>query len=136
MRPLNLPDLAGRVVLVVDDNDDALDMLGTFLRACGAAVLQARSGAAALRYIETQPRIDALVTDLSMPVMDGVELVRRLREHPSRSNVPAIALTGFEQSYMDTARFTAFFRKPVDLDRLCKAIIDAADEGHRRERAG
>src|SRR5688572_6248385 len=109
-------------------------MLGTFLRACGANVLQARSASAALGYVETQPRIDALVTDLSMPVMDGIELVRRLRDHPSRSNIPAIALTGFYESYLDTAGFTAFLRKPVDLDKLCKAIIDASERGHPTRR--
>ena len=138
MRPIALPDLRDRIILIVDDNDDALDMLGTFLRACGAYVLQARSAPGALAYIDSQPHIDAMITDLSMPEMDGTELVRRLRAHPTRSTMPAIALTGFYESYMDTSGFTAFLRKPVDLDVLCKALMDSIDgdsEGTER-RAG
>ncbi|HEX3179465.1 MAG TPA: response regulator [Methylomirabilota bacterium] len=125
MRPLALPDLRDRTILVVDDNDDALEMLGTFLRVCGAYVLHARGGDGALAYIDTHPHIDAMITDLAMPGMDGVELVRRLRNHPSRRSMPVIALTGFHESYMDTKDFTAFFRKPVNLDDLCNALATA-----------
>lgn len=132
MRPLDLPDLSGRTVLIVDDNDDALDMLGTFLRACGAHVLAARSAPGALAYLDRPPHIDAVITDLSMPEMDGTELVRRLRAHPSRSKIPAIALTGFHELYMDTSGFAAFFRKPVNLDQLCKTLTAVIDAGNPR----
>lgn len=138
-RPLALPNLAGRTILVVDDNDNALEMLGTFLRACGAYVLQARTGTGALAYIDTQPHIDAMITDLAMPHMDGIELMDRLRRHPSRASMPAIALTGFYEFYMDTAGFTAFLRKPVNLDELCATITAALETGHPRsdsQRAG
>ena len=132
MRPLDLPDFSGRTILVVDDNDDALDMLATFLRACGAYVLQAHTGSGALAYVDSQPGIDAMVTDLSMPEMDGVELVQRLRRHPARSSIPAIALTGFFEKYLDTrgAGFTAFLQKPVNFDDLCKTITNAIERGH------
>jgi CheY-like chemotaxis protein len=70
-----------------------------------------------------------------MLAAESPKLVRRLRDHPLRSNIPAIALTGFYESYLDTAGFTAFLRKPVDLDKLCKAIIDASEAGHPRRRA-
>lgn len=140
MRPLDLPDLSSRTILIVDDNDDALEMLGTFLRACGAYVLQARSAIGALAYLDTQPRIDAVITDLSMPDMDGVELVQRLRRHPSHGSIPAIALTGFYEFYMDTrnAGFTGFLQKPVNLDTLCRVIIDAImpGQGSGARRAG
>jgi len=136
MRPLNFPDLTGRIILVVEDNDDALDMVGTFLRVCGAHILPASTGFAALAYLDTEPRIDAVVTDLSMPGMDGIELLRRLRAHPSRPDIPAIALTGFHEHYLDTSGFSAFLRKPADLDRLCKAIIEGIDQKHPHTRAG
>ena len=124
MRPLDLPDFSGLTLLVVDDNDDSLDLLTTFLRACGAHVLGARGALSALSYVETQSRIDAIITDLSMPAMDGVELVRRLRAHPKGASIPALALTGFYEQYMDTqgTGFNAFLRKPVNLDELCRTI--------------
>jgi CheY-like chemotaxis protein len=120
----DLADLSGLTLLVVDDNEDALDMLSTYLRSCGAHVLEARSAIGALAYVDTGQRIDAVITDLSMPHMDGVEFVKQLRLHNSGRSIPAIALTGFYERYMDTsgAGFNAFFRKPPNLDELCKTI--------------
>jgi diguanylate cyclase len=120
----DLPDLSGLTLLVVDDNADALDMLAIFLRACGSHVLEARGALAALAYVGTQDRIDAVISDLSMPAMDGVEFVQRLRDHPKGRSIPAIALTGFYEQYMNptAAGFNAFLRKPVDLDKLCSTI--------------
>ena len=131
MRPLNLPDLSGLTILVVDDNDDSLEMLGTFLRACGAHVLQARNGPTALGYVEQRREIDAIVTDLSMPLMDGIELVKKVRQWRP---LPAIALTGFYERFMDTAgaAFDAFLRKPVDFDNLCGTIRSVV---HRRQQS-
>jgi CheY-like chemotaxis protein len=107
------------------DTVSASDMLTTFLHACGAGVLQARNAAAALAYVDTQQHIDVIISDISMPRVDGVELVRRVRER--RPSLPAIALTGFYEDYMDTrtAGFAAFLRKPVNLDELCRAIRNA-----------
>jgi two-component system, chemotaxis family, CheB/CheR fusion protein len=124
MRPIKLPDLSGVTLIVVDDNDDSLRVLGEFLRACGAHVLEARGALTALSYVETQDKVHAIVTDLSMPNMDGVELVQRIRTHPRGRAIPAIALTGFYEQYMDTqgTGFNAFLRKPVDFDELCKTI--------------
>jgi two-component system CheB/CheR fusion protein len=121
----DLPNLAGRTILVVDDNDDSLHMLGTFLRACHAHVLEARNAISALAYLETHDRIDAVVTDLSMPNMDGVQLVERLRRDPRGRSLPAIALTGMYEDYMytHTGVFDAFLRKPVNFDELCSTIV-------------
>jgi two-component system, chemotaxis family, CheB/CheR fusion protein len=120
-----LPDLSGLIVLVVDDTEDHLDMISTYLRACGADVLEARNGLAALAYAQTTPKIDAIVTDLFMPSMDGVELLQRLRRLPGRQSTPVIAVTAFYEN-MDThvARFNAFLRKPINFDQLCSTIRD------------
>jgi CheY-like chemotaxis protein len=124
MVPADLPNLAGLTLLAVDDGGDSLEILGTYLRACGAHVLQARGALAALSYLDTQARIDVLITDLSMPSMDGVELLRRIRMHRAGTKLPAVALTGFYEQYMQTHGFDAFLRKPVDFDELCRTILD------------
>src|SRR5882762_2764729 len=113
MSQVRLPDLSGLTLIVAEDTDDSLDVLTTFLQACGARA-----------YLETTPEVDAIVTDLAMPQMDGVELVRKLRDHPGRKPLVAIALTGFSGQYMDTrsAGFDAVLVKPVDLDQLCGTI--------------
>jgi CheY-like chemotaxis protein len=147
MRALNLPDLPRLVILIVDDNDDSLEMLSTFLRACGASVLQASSALEALACIDTRSGIDVVITDVSMPHIDGVELVRRLRSHPAGRSIPAIALsgfpalvrTGFYEYYKDPDGFDAFLRKPADLDELCKTITTVITNRRRKtdsERAG
>ena len=147
MRALKFPNLSRLTILIVDDNDDSLEMLGTFLRACGADVLQAFSALEALNYIDTESGIDVVITDVSMPHHDGVELVRRLRRHPTRSLIPAIALsgfpalvrTGFYEYYKDPNGFDAFLRKPADLDELCNTITMVISNRRRKtdsERAG
>ena len=119
----DLPDLSGLTVLVVDDTEDHLDMISTYLRACGATVLEARSGLAALAYVQTTPKIDAVVTDLFMPSMDGVELLQRLRRVPGQQSTPVIALTAFyENMDVHIARFNAYLRKPINFDQLCSTI--------------
>jgi CheY-like chemotaxis protein len=131
VRRADLPNLSGLIILAVEDNDDSLRMLGEFLRACGAHVLQARGALSALSYVETQAKIDVIVTDLSMPSMDGVEFVQRVRAHPRGRSIPAIALTGFYEQYMDTERagIHAVLRKPVNFDELCLAIRSLVNRG-------
>lgn len=119
-----LPDLSGLTVLVVDDDEDAIEVLTTMMTACGAEVLFARSGSEGLAYLDTAPHLDVVVTDISMPRIDGYEFTRKIREHPSPAHrsVPVIALTGFHERYVITETFDAFLQKPVDLDRLCAVI--------------
>jgi CheY-like chemotaxis protein len=121
-KPRNLPDLSRLTLLVVDDNNDSVDMLAAFLRACGANVLEARTPFRALGYFQTTPRLDAIITDLAMPEMTGVDLLERVRAHPRRSRLPVIALTGYYEDYAQAAGFDAFLRKPVNFDELCSAI--------------
>jgi two-component system, chemotaxis family, CheB/CheR fusion protein len=122
-KPLNLPDLSGLTLLVVDDHDDSVDALASFLHACGAHVLPARTGSAALAYVDTTPQIDAIVTDLAMPGMSGIDLLKKVRAHPQRSQLPVIALTGYYEDYANAEGFEAFLKKPVDLDQLCTAVL-------------
>ena len=122
--PSRLPDLSGLTVLVVDDDEDSIEVLTTLINACGADVLFARSASDGLAYIDATPQLDVVVTDISMPRIDGYEFTRKIREHssPVRRSVPVIALTGFQQRYVTTETFDAFLQKPVNLDRLCAVI--------------
>lgn len=121
----SLPDLSGLTVLLVDDNDDALYVLETLLKACGATVLAARNAFAALGYLETS-RVSVILSDLSMPQMDGIELIERIRKSPPHRETPAIAISAFPESYRHAtaAGFNAFIRKPVEIDALCAAILE------------
>jgi diguanylate cyclase (GGDEF)-like protein/PAS domain S-box-containing protein len=80
-------------LLIVDDLPENLLVLGELLAAAGYAVRAANSGAAALRYAAQQPRPDLILLDVMMPVIDGHEVLRRLREDEATRDIPVIFLT-------------------------------------------
>jgi CheY-like chemotaxis protein len=84
---LDLPDLS-RDSRFLPWTTTPLEVLGTILKAFSADVLEARDGRDALAYVDTTPGLDAIITDLSMPGIDGVELARKVREQPSRRGRP------------------------------------------------
>jgi len=124
MTATNPPELSGKVVLLVDDNDDHLDLLVALFERLGARVLMARNVDIALVYLENA-RVDLLVSDLAMPVRDGLALIRALRDSdgPQRT-IPAIAVTGFPEEYVNARihGFDAFLQKPIDPQRLLRLI--------------
>jgi PleD family two-component response regulator len=71
---IRVTDLTGIRIMVVDDDEDTVDLLATFLRVCGATVLTARSAGEALTYLNARPPINVLLTDLAMPGVSGAEL--------------------------------------------------------------
>ncbi|MEP6719366.1 MAG: ATP-binding protein [bacterium] len=119
-----------RFILVVDDSAETTDMLGRLLQLEGAFVESARSGAEALE-IARRKNFDLVVSDISMPEMDGYQLLRKLRELPSMANVPAVALTGYGRG-ADVERaleegFAEHLTKPLDLDQLLQIVRRLTD---------
>ncbi len=110
-----------RRVLVVDDNEDAADMLAFALTASGYATRTAHDGPDALRLAqEFHPEVAVL--DIGLPVMDGYELAGRLKSNPELADLHMIALSGYGQPE-DVRRalaagFDEHLVKPVDVNRL------------------
>jgi CheY-like chemotaxis protein len=108
---------------VVDDNEDAAELLAEALRARGHEVRVAFDGPTALAAVEgAHPRVALL--DLGLPVMDGYELARRLRARLGA--VRLVAVTGYGQEVdrraSAQAGFDAHLVKPVDLDEICAVV--------------
>lgn len=123
--PRPAPAAAGRHVLLVDDNADAAELLGEFLRSVGHDVRVATDPVTALSIVD-QFHPEVAVLDIGMPVMDGYELSARLREKPGLAHCPIFSLTGFGQKH-DHARsraagFVAHLVKPVDARELATLI--------------
>ena len=119
------PGPSRRNVLVVDDNTDAAEMLADALRAIGHDVEVAHDGVAALQRFRERA-FDVGLLDLGLPVMDGFELARKLREMVSGESLRLIAVTGYGQEN-DRARtraagFDLHLVKPVELDEIVQAI--------------
>ena len=89
--------LAGRSVMVVDDEPHLTQVLAFNLRRAGAEVTTARDGAEALAAVRQQVtagrRPDLLITDYQMPVMNGSDLCRALRDDPATAGIPTLMLT-------------------------------------------
>jgi PAS domain S-box-containing protein len=108
-------------VLVVDDNRDAAESLGTLLEMIGADVRVEYDGPRALAALENYRPTVALL-DLGMPGMDGFEVARRIQEHPAGQDVTLIAITGWgqEEDRRRTRRagFDHHLVKPADITKL------------------
>jgi CheY-like chemotaxis protein len=135
LRPgMPMPSLNGLRVLVVDDDEDALGLLREILEAAGAEVTTVYSAMAALHSLE-EKHPDAMIADLGMPMMDGFELIRRIRQSPDPEirQLPAAALTAYARSE-DRAKalrsgFEMHLAKPIDPAELAAAV---AALGRRR----
>lgn len=119
---------AGLRALVVDDNDDAREMLAFALSAHEIEVATAESAAAALTWLERNTP-DIIVSDIGMPGQDGYSFLTELRARPPASGgyIPAIALTGYagldDERRAREAGFDHHISKPVDIPTLLKAIL-------------
>jgi CheY-like chemotaxis protein len=118
-------------ILVVDDEETLRDIFAKWLRGSGCLeVRTAANGVEAIEAIEAHP-IDVLVTDVRMPVMDGVTLVRRLAQRGERIAC-IIFVSGFgdvDQREMYNLGVEAFLAKPFRLEELSDAIELAIAEG-------
>ena len=120
--PSALPSLDGVSVLVVDDEQDARELIQHVLEDRGAVVAVAESGEAALRVLATS-RPDVLISDIGMPRMDGFQFLRRFRaEEPKGHRIPAVALTAFarpeDRKRALLAGYQSHMSKPVDMAEL------------------
>jgi signal transduction histidine kinase len=123
--------LAGLRVLVVDDDVDALELLGALLRRHGSDVALAQSASKALEVI-AESRFDVLVSDIAMPDRDGYDMIRAVRALPRESGgrVPALALSAFA-AHQDRTRalqagFSMYASKPVDPAELVVSVASLA----------
>jgi signal transduction histidine kinase/ActR/RegA family two-component response regulator len=125
------PDFARTVrVLVVDDNEDAADMLVDALSSKGYPTCYAHDGPAAIRLCqEFKPQVALL--DIGLPVMDGYELAQRLRQLPGMETLRLYAVTGYAQESdrrrSRAAGFDRHFVKPLDVDLLDRVLRESSD---------
>ena len=120
-----------RKVLIADDYDDVRSMLKTALELNGFEALEARNGyEAVLTAYQQHP--DLILMDMSMPVLDGLNAVRAIREFDNEaSNVPIVAVTadaGFYKEKALDAGCVAVIEKPVFLDEIQPYLDTVMDE--------
>ena len=121
------PSLEGLRILVVDDETDALDLIGVELAQHGAKVVGVASAEEALEALE-QVEFDLLISDIGMPKTDGYELIRQIRKQQDGKcrKIPAVALTAYArvQDRMQAimAGFSTHVAKPVEANELITVV--------------
>lgn len=118
-------------VLLVDDEVDFIDVLAERMEARGLQVDKANDGQSALK-IASQKYFDAIILDMAMPGMDGIETLKRLMiQNP---DLQVILLTGKAtlQKGIEAVKLGAveFLEKPADIDLLLEKIFEAQSERH------
>lgn len=112
-------------LLIVDDSTSMRQMVAFALTSGGYSVREAEDGQVALDIARNQ-RFDAVVTDVNMPVMDGITLIRELRQLPAYKFVPILMLTtessGDKKMEGKAAGATGWLVKPFDPDQLLATV--------------
>ena len=113
-----------KLILTVDDSSSVRQMVSFTLRGAGFAVLEACHGQDALAKIT--PEVKLVITDLNMPVLDGIGLVKGLRAHAGSKYVPIIVLTTESQDAKKqearAAGATGWIVKPFRPEQLLAAV--------------
>ena len=125
------PDLSGVHVMVVDDDQDALELVKRVLENCNATVTICESGADCITTLSTL-RPSVLITDIGMPQMDGYSLIKAVRALPPEAGgaTPALALTAHARSE-DRRRamlsgFDIHVARPVEPSELLAVVARLA----------
>jgi DNA-binding NtrC family response regulator len=122
-------------ILIVDDEQDLLDTMSKRMRKRGMIVHASSNGLDALELIQKEP-IDVVLLDVRMPQMNGIDVLKRIKEIDPMMAVVMLtghasiesAVTGMEYGAFD------YLIKPVDFDSLCYMIEDAYQEKLLKEK--
>jgi len=106
-----------RSVLIVEDDVDLGQAVAEVIEDEGYECRHARDGIEALAALNLE-RPDLLLADLIMPVMSGIDLFARLREHPSYRDIPVIAMTAANDRMLGVKLNVPVLEKPIDLSAL------------------
>jgi signal transduction histidine kinase/CheY-like chemotaxis protein len=114
--------LAGKTVLVVDDDVRNIFAMSSILESRGLKVVYAENGKAGVDALAANPGIDVVLMDVMMPGMDGYDTIRTIRANPTHQSLPIIAVTAKalkddRKKCMD-AGASDYLPKPVDVSRL------------------
>ncbi|MBS0524225.1 MAG: response regulator, partial [Proteobacteria bacterium] len=118
--------LAGRTVLVVDDDTRNIFALSSALERRNMNVLTATTGQEAISILERSPEVAIVLMDIMMPEMDGYETIQLIRQNPSLRRLPIIALTakamkGDREKCLE-AGASDYLAKPVNTEQLFSAL--------------
>jgi signal transduction histidine kinase/DNA-binding response OmpR family regulator/HAMP domain-containing protein len=120
------PQLAGRKIIVIDDDIRNIFSLASALEDHGVELHYAESGRSGIELLQRVPDADAALIDIMMPGMDGYQTIREIRSNPLFASLPIIAVTakamkGDRQKCIE-AGASDYVAKPVDIDQIVSVL--------------
>ena len=122
----------GETILVVDDIETNRYLLKEWLTKSGIRVILAGNGCEALKACELK-KPDLIITDIDMPVMDGIEATAKLKENPETSSIPIIVISASNIDGLPQDAFDDFLLKPVNPGQLLDKIAKLLQKESREE---
>lgn len=117
-------------ILAIDDSPSMRKMVSFTLKEAGHKVITAENGEAGLEAAKAN-KADLVLTDINMPTMDGISLVKALRELPDYENVPILVLTtesgGNRKMEGKSAGATGWIVKPFNPEKLLEVVSKVLD---------
>ncbi len=121
---------ASPLVLVIDDDPNAREVLRRMLERDGYRVETAAGGAEGLRRATQHPRPDAITLDILMPGMDGWQVLAALKEDPELAGIPVFVLTMLDDASLGfTLGAAGFMTKPVEREHLAALLREHVNNG-------
>jgi signal transduction histidine kinase/CheY-like chemotaxis protein len=119
--------LAGKTIVVADDNAQNRKIVQTYLKLLGINPIEAEHGMVVLELLEAGTQVDAILMDMQMPGLNGIQTTQTIRGHKKRQHIPIIALTGNDsdqhrQEALE-AGMNGFISKPIELEVLREELL-------------
>ncbi|HML26192.1 MAG TPA: response regulator [Methanomethylovorans sp.] len=119
-------------ILVVEDNQMNMELVAFLLESNGMKVTQAFNGLEALELLKNN-LFDLILLDIQLPRMDGLEVLKNIKEKPALQHIPVVALTahamqGDEKRFIE-AGCVGYISKPIDVSHFPGTIRSFVDEG-------
>ena len=130
-------DARNPLVLVVEDDEDTRYLIRAALEPRGYRICEAENGDEAI-VMACREQPDAILMDISMPLMNGLTATARIRQHENLRTIPIIAVTAHHETDLradaEACGFTAYVTKPLDFDwlvDLIKDLLGSTNANHR-----
>ena len=124
------------IILVVDDEESSRIGLSKILAKSGYEVITAEDGVQAIEQLKNRT-CDLVITDFKMPKMDGIQLLRKIKEFSPNIGVIIVTAYGEVDSYLEAMNLGAFeyLNKPIKVDELKKVISKVLEDLGKKEKS-
>lgn len=121
-----------KTVLIVDDEFDIVDVLGDLLSVEGYEVVTAANGREGLARLRERP-VNLVLLDCMMPIVDGPEMLRLMREDERLTHIPVVMMSAAEMRHqLKALGCSAFLKKPFDVSSLLETVARCIDKEDRK----